>query len=111
MCLTGGCGSDYACVKLLMILKMLKCFGHNVHQSPKAVPVSSATRKACVCSHGNVLPQLRRDDSVQSSTAQAPSSLLFVPEAEAVGTFRCSDPAGVSCQWCSAVPGSLYKTD
>lgn len=25
-------GGDYACVKLLMILKMLKCFGHNVHQ-------------------------------------------------------------------------------
>lgn len=50
----GGVG-DYAYVKLLMILKMLKCFGHNVHQPQKAVTVSSATGKAYVCSHGDVL--------------------------------------------------------
>lgn len=30
---------------------------------------------------------------VQSSSAQAPSSSLLLPGAEAVGTFRCSDPA------------------
>lgn len=30
MCLSGG--GDYDCIKLLMILKMLKCFGHSVQK-------------------------------------------------------------------------------
>lgn len=33
-------GGAYGCAKLLMVLKMLKCFGDNVHQSEKAVAVS-----------------------------------------------------------------------
>lgn len=34
-----------------------------------------------------------QEGSVQSATAQAPSSLLLIPAAEAVGRSRCSDPA------------------
>lgn len=61
-------------------------------QCPKAVAVSLATGM-----HLSVPMAMDWRDAqgglVQSSSAQAPSSLLLLPGAEAVGTFRCSDPA------------------
>lgn len=106
MCLTGG--GNYDCVKRFMILKMLKCFGHSLQKQWLFL----GNRKASFCSHGNRL-EGAQGGLVQSSSAQAPSSLRL-PGAEAVGTFMCSDPAADKEEWTGIVwycSCSLSKTD
>lgn len=101
MCLTGG--GDYDCVKLFMILKMLKCFGHSLQEQWLSPWQQEGIYLFPWQRAGGMLGR-----AVRSSSAPAPSS---PPRSTGCGHIQvlwsCSWQGGVNWK-CSC---SLCKTD